>query len=141
MVKSIILLGFALVAASANAASSVTFYKYPTWQGPKIKCPGFNEYDRCYSVNSGINIQSGEYVNEDPHRSQFSLTVYSGNACNGKYDRWSFTRAGSNPYGFDFVPTLKDNIRSFKVAAFHTSNVSGGNAGSTPEYTVPSQCQ
>ncbi|KAK3818095.1 MAG: hypothetical protein J3R72DRAFT_427254 [Linnemannia gamsii] len=142
MLKSLIILGFALVASTTNAASAVSFYKHPTWQGAKVNCPGFNEYDKCYSVNAGIGMRSGEYVNEDPHRSKFSLTVYSGPACNGMYDRWSFTRAPfSKRYGFDFIPTLKDNIQSFKVAAFHTSMVSGGYAGLNPEHTVPSGCQ
>ncbi|KAK3818094.1 MAG: hypothetical protein J3R72DRAFT_497760 [Linnemannia gamsii] len=142
MAKSIILLGFtALAASSVSAASSISFWTHEVWQANQIKCPNFNEYNRCYSVSAGLGIRSGEYVNGDPFKSKFSVTLYTGPACNGVYDRWSFTRTGSNPYGWDHQGGTTNNVQSFKVADFATSNVMNGNAGLDAEYTVPSGCR
>ncbi|KAF9133966.1 hypothetical protein BGW39_008453 [Mortierella sp. 14UC] len=119
MVKSVILLGFALAPAAPSSFIRT----------------------RCYSVDAGLGIRSGEYINGDSAKSKFSVTMYTGPACNGQYDRRSFTRTDSHPYGWDHLTVTTENLRSFKVDPFHTSNVSGGYAGLDPEYTVPSGCR
>lgn len=71
----------------------------------------------------------------------FSVILYSGASCNGQYDRWTFQLGKyKGSYNVRSFPTLNDNVRSFKVANFFTSEVAGGDAGWNPEKTYDNYC-
>ncbi|KAG0258341.1 hypothetical protein BGZ95_005002 [Linnemannia exigua] len=59
----------------------------------------------------------------------YSITLYTGYACDGQWARWSFNRGILGSYTIhDFQrPELYRNVHSFKIANFQTSTTTGNN--------------
>ncbi|KAF9966192.1 hypothetical protein BGZ70_003047 [Mortierella alpina] len=162
MFKSSILLGLAFALGAVGAVGAVgnqgnktlngkkggrtAMTLYTAWylEGVPSYCFDY-EFDQCYYLSDTIvsgGLSSAKFKNFDFYLRRFSVTFYSGRYCNDYYDRWSFTLISDykDPeYNINQFPTLNDQVRSFKVANFHTSTESG-NIGSNPEDAKLSGC-
>ncbi|KAF9941821.1 hypothetical protein BGZ67_003911 [Mortierella alpina] len=153
MFKSCILVGLAFAFGAVSAVGNETanaFNKaevdlnfYTAWynEGDPTYCLNF-KFDQCYTLTNRIiagGLSSARFNNYDFWVRRFTITVYSGSNCNYAYDRWSFTTTQHTSYIINQFPTLNDNVRSFKVANFHTSTDSG-NIGAKPEEAAMTTC-
>ncbi|KAK3843350.1 MAG: hypothetical protein J3R72DRAFT_109032 [Linnemannia gamsii] len=134
MFKSILIVGVALAAALVvEAKPDIVFATKENMKGDRYRCEEL-DYQVCYTAGSyPVSVQSLQFTNYDfPDHKDFSITVYTGSACNEDYDRWSFTQKGD---GKDTINTFKAlNIAaSFKIANFLTSDVTDGRVGGTKD--------
>ncbi|KAF9929343.1 hypothetical protein FBU30_001704 [Linnemannia zychae] len=118
----------ATVAYAKEPWAGITFYSDMYRQGKTIECPKARSFDVCYNLDkvAHLGLSSGVYNNADIFLKSFSVTLYSGPGCNGRFDRWSFQRGYfDKPYYIEYFQSLNDNVRSFKIANFETSTTSG----------------
>ncbi|KAF9904262.1 hypothetical protein EC991_002865 [Linnemannia zychae] len=141
MHKSILLVGLAIAATLVvEAKPDVVFATEKNMKGQKYRCEEL-EYQTCYTASSYDGYsQSLKFTNYDfPDSKDFSITIYSGGYCNGKYDRWSFTQSDD---GKDTLTSWRSlySAGSFKIANFLTSNVERGEAGRGMETAYDPKC-
>ncbi|KAF9308406.1 hypothetical protein BG003_011157 [Podila horticola] len=145
MVKSTFFLSLFLVASAVTATpiTSIHFWADGNRQGRRIDCPFLN-YDVCYRLSDNhvrLGLSSASFENGNTNVNKLAVTLYSGAGCNGRMDRWGFTRSSWDaPYYIEGFQLLNDNVRSFKVAARDLSTTSGA-ARSDEEPTVNADCK
>ncbi|KAG0284371.1 hypothetical protein BGZ96_011263 [Linnemannia gamsii] len=132
LLKPVLLLALAAVVFATdedrqNEKTPVTFFTHEGLGGDRVKCTGGDTYDRCYNVDNVAGLSSLYYTNRDPYNEHFSLTLYTGGACSGLYDRWSF-EVPKHYKGFyiEKFHSVNDKVRSFKFHAGLTTNVKKG---------------
>ncbi|KAK3810636.1 MAG: hypothetical protein J3R72DRAFT_463649 [Linnemannia gamsii] len=141
MFKSILLVGIALAASLVvEAKPDIVFSTQRFYKGDQYRCEELN-YQTCYTGGSfPQGVHSLDFNNYDfPDHKDFSITIYSGPACNNRYDRWSWTQKDSGVGAIGWWPSLT-GVSSFKIANFLTSNVKDGDAGSNKESTKNPKC-
>ncbi|KAF9572231.1 hypothetical protein EC968_010097 [Mortierella alpina] len=130
MFKSCILLGLAFAIGAVSAAENDTVSAaseadlginfWGAWynEGAMTYCLDV-KFDQCYTFTDDIintGLSSATFDNNSIWAKRFTFTLFSGTACNGDYDKWSFTHTFQDPpYNIIAFPTLNDNVRSFKV--------------------------
>jgi hypothetical protein len=134
-------MGIALAASIADAASLgiIQFARDVNQQGPISYCDR-NFYNRCYRapINDASSMQ---FLNTDfPNRKDFSITLFTGPKCTGRYDRWSFEQKEAGEVEFNSFPSVNDHVLSYKIASFKTSRVVNGDAGTTGEEVFITHC-
>ncbi|KAG0272399.1 hypothetical protein BGZ95_011864 [Linnemannia exigua] len=141
MFASILLVSLALAASLVvEAKPDIVFYTERYSKGTRYRCEEL-DYQTCYTAGSfPQGVQSLDFTNYDfPDHKDFSITIYSGSACNNKYDRWSFTQR-DNGKGSTGAWKSLTGVASFEIANFLTSQVANGDIGSHKEPTKNPNC-
>ncbi|KAK3834987.1 MAG: hypothetical protein J3R72DRAFT_424477 [Linnemannia gamsii] len=134
----------ALAASAISADPTLSFYSDARQGGKQSTCYALIKLDRCYRIERAVantGLSSASFFNKDLNLENFSVTLYSGNGCNGRFDRWSFNRLYiSTPYEIDYFRTLNDKVLSFKIENRQISTTSG-DANADEERTYEPDCQ
>ncbi|KAG0343726.1 hypothetical protein BG004_005046 [Podila humilis] len=142
MFKSLVLLlSVLLISVAAYERIEMQFFEAEDqkYDGLVYRCSQ-HEYQKCYHTDKGKHrgLRSAMFSTFNGRNDHYSVTLYSGDNCNGNFDRWSFSRHSGQFYRINSFPTVSANVRSFKIADFHTSTTSG--VQNTYEDAVQNSC-
>lgn len=105
--------------------TKIALYSSKSYKGNQRSCP-IQNYDTCYNVGAGVDktfIQSWVLDSDDTSAPDLSVTLYEGQGCNGKWERWSFHNDYRNWIaGFQ---STNPKFVSIKLAKFKTSTTTG----------------
>ncbi|KAG0287076.1 hypothetical protein BGZ96_008956 [Linnemannia gamsii] len=135
-------MGFALAASIADAVALgvIQFARDTDQNGPHSFCDR-NLYNKCYDAPMN-DASSMSFLNTNfPNHREFSITLFTGPKCTGRYDRWSFEQKRPGGVDYNKFPSVNDKVVSYKISNYITSRVVNGDAGATEEQVFPTHCK
>ncbi|KAK3824044.1 MAG: hypothetical protein J3R72DRAFT_458487 [Linnemannia gamsii] len=124
----LLILVLSTLVLTVKSVSRVDFYGDGGFGKPWKTCT-VEGYNTCHRLPSN-GVSSASYANSDWAKTKFTLTVFSGESCDGDWFQWSFSQNIIDPtFDIEYVNQLNDRIRSYRVADYLMSTGYGPHSG------------